>query len=200
MTRETVALRGPLRKRVSHLWTRDQFDWYVEPEWVSSRLFENEEFIGKIYDPACGLGRILQAARRAAHYVVGSDIVCRCAEASQLDFMQTTMRCDNIISNPPFGISEKFIIHAMNLYDSKIAMLLPANWVQGDKRSRWLATTPLRRVWFLCPRPSMPPGAVIIAGGKVGNGTTDYGWFIWERGYTGRAEIGWLHRDLKLRP
>jgi hypothetical protein len=74
-------------------------------------------------------------------------------------------------------------------------LLLPANWVQGDKRSRMLAGTPLRRVWFITPRPSMPPGHVLEAGGKPGNGTTDYAWFVWLRGYDGAPEVRWLRRD-----
>jgi hypothetical protein len=74
-------------------------------------------------------------------------------------------------------------------------MLLPANWVQGDKRSRWLQQTPLLRVWFITPRPSMPPGHVLEAGGKPGNGTTDYAWFVWLRGYDGTPEVRWLRRN-----
>jgi hypothetical protein len=50
--------RGPLRKRQSHLWVRDKHDFYVEPEWVSRRLFEVESF-GAVWDPACGSGRIV---------------------------------------------------------------------------------------------------------------------------------------------
>ena len=76
-----------------------------------------------------------------------------------------------------------------------MALLLPANWVQGDKRSRWLDRSPLRRVYFITPRPSMPPGAVIAAGQKPGNGTTDYAWFVWQVDYDGPAEICWLRRD-----
>jgi hypothetical protein len=102
---------------------------------------------------------------------------------------------DNIVCNPPFGIAEKFVARALTKASRKVAMLLPANWVQGDKRSRWLETTPLRRVWFIAPRPSMPPGAAIEAGQKPGNGTTDYAWFVWLRGFDGYPEIRWLHRD-----
>ena len=75
-----------------------------------------------------------------------------------------------------------------------MALLLPANWIQGDKRSRWIEHTPLRRVWFISPRPSMPPGHIIAAGAKPGNGTTDYAWFVWQQDYDGPAEVRWLRR------
>jgi len=74
-------------------------------------------------------------------------------------------------------------------------MLLPATWLLGDRRARWLETTPLVRVLFITPRPSMPPGAVIMAGQKPGNGTTDYAWFVWGRGHVGGPQIGWLRRN-----
>ena len=54
---------------------------------------------------------------------------------------------------------------------------------------------PLRRIWLLTPRPSIPPGYVIARGEKPGGGKTDFTWLIFERGYTGKAEVDWLHRD-----
>ena len=108
--------------------------------------------------------------------------------------MATGQRTENIVSNPPFGIAERFVRHAPLVARRKVAMLLPSKWVQGDRRSRWLEATPLKRVLFLTPRPSMPPGAVILAGIEPGNGTVDYAWFVWEQGYQGRPIVGWLRR------
>lgn len=196
MTSATAALRGPLRKRDSHLWARDANDWYVEPRWCADRLFESFRFVGEIIDPACGSGNIVDAAKRAFHCAEGWDIVDRGYSGTKIrDFRNVRERYANFVSNPPFGIAEHFVAHALELMRNATAMLLPANWVQGDKRSRWLATTPLLRVLFITPRPSMPPGTAIAAGQSPGNGTTDYAWFIWQRGYEGKPEIGWLRRD-----
>ena len=107
----------------------------------------------------------------------------------------------NIVSNPPFGFcddrksrSHPFVERCLERAERKVALLLPANWVQGDMRSRWLERTPLRRVWFLSPRPSMPPGHVLASGAKPGNGTTDYAWFVWQMDYDGATEVRWLRR------
>lgn len=199
MTSATAALRGPLRKRESHLWVRDPHDWYVEPSWTSERLFQRELFDGAILDPCCGSGRIVHSARQAGYIADGADIVSR-RGAGQIhigDFRERLAPVTNIVSNPPFGIALEIVKKALELASGKVAMLLPANWVQGDKRARWLATTPLKRVYFIAPRPSMPPGAAILAGEKPGNGTTDYAWFVWDRSYVGAPTIGWLHRDGK---
>jgi hypothetical protein len=200
---QTQPLRGPLRKRESHLWRRDPLDWYVEPEWCSERLFEMEKFEGLVYDPFAGLGRIVKAAGARGR---GSDIEPRDPSVQFLDFKVVAMyngdaTADNIVSNPPFGQVDAFLPAILRLAQRKVALLLPANWVQGDKRSRWLETTPLRRVLFLTPRPSMPPGAVVLAGGKPGNGTTDYAWFIWDHEQDplvscglNHPTIGWCRR------
>jgi hypothetical protein len=57
VTRSGTPLGAALRKRESHLWHRDLHDWYVEPIWVSERLFATVPFITGILDPACGCGR-----------------------------------------------------------------------------------------------------------------------------------------------
>jgi hypothetical protein len=142
------------------------------------------------------MGRIVQAALRAHHCAEGWDIVDRGFPGAKVrDFLSVQERVCNFVCNPPFAIAEQFVAHALELARHTVCMLLPAIWVQGDRRSRWLASTPLERVLFITPRPSMPPGAAIRAGQRPGSGTKDYAWFIWGRGHTGAPLIGWLRRD-----
>ncbi|MDB5596231.1 MAG: uncharacterized protein JWM36_3192 [Hyphomicrobiales bacterium] len=179
------------------IWDRHPDDWYVEPEWVSERLFATEKFEGNVYDPACGMGRILKAAAAAGLEHVGSDLIMRSESCRmQMDFLtEAFYRADNIVSNPPFKHAEAFVVRALERATGKVAMLLPSKWMHGDKRSRWLETTPLRRVLYITPRPSMPPGPVIEAGINPGGGKEDFAWFIWLRGYDGRPESSWLRRE-----
>jgi hypothetical protein len=190
------ALRGPLRKRDSHTWQRDPHDFYIEPLWCSERLFATIPFVGEVIDPACGSGRIVEAARRAHHCAEGWDIVDRGFPGTKVrDFLTSREPICNFVSNPPFGIAEPFVAHALELARHSVYMLLPTIWLQGDRRSRWLEATPLARVLFIAPRPSMPPGAAILAGGKPGNGTRDYAWFCWVQGHQGPPIVGWLRRE-----
>ncbi|SDQ99105.1 hypothetical protein SAMN05519103_00329 [Rhizobiales bacterium GAS113] len=199
-------LRGPLRKRESHMWEREANDHYVEPAWCSERLFELPLFRPgmMILDPACGFGTIVESAMRAGMCGFGSDVIPRWRaipdragyyDPREFEEMWPSREFDAIVSNPPFKVAREFAELAIERSGVLAALLLPANWVQGMRRSRWLAASPLHSVLFICPRPSMPPGHVILAGGKPGNGTTDYAWFIWVKGYDGTPQIGWLHRD-----
>lgn len=187
------------RERKSHLWARDEHDYYCEPKWCSERLFEVEKFEGDIWDCAAGMGRIVNSALSAGLGAYGSDLVQRDVAHyawAPIDFLRCTKPWgQNIVSNPPFKIAEAFVKHALELAPKKVAMLLPANWVLGDKRSRWLELTPLARIYFITPRPSMPPGAVVEAGVEPGGGTVDFAWFVWSRGRIGPADVRWLRRD-----
>jgi hypothetical protein len=55
---EAALMDGELgrRDKAAGIWARDAHDFYCEPAWTSKRLFEEEEFVGSITDPACGLG------------------------------------------------------------------------------------------------------------------------------------------------
>jgi hypothetical protein len=201
MTDTTSAENGALRAKAANVWARDPHDWYVEPEWTSKRLFEIEKFEGGVVDPCCGSGRIVRAAIDAGLDARGYDLIERSGYCLEVrDFFEWASVCDNLISNPPFKhcaarANFAFIRRALSLSMHKVALLLPATFDCGDKNSRFLESTPLRRKLIITPRPSMPPGAVIQAGIKPGGGTTDFAWFIWLRGYDGKPETGWLRRD-----
>jgi hypothetical protein len=190
------------RAENSHIWQREEAEHYVEPEWCSRRLFEEEKFDGAIWDPACGFGRIPEAARARGHIIVYSDICDRGYDPHGLkvirDFFESgDKRVENIVSNPPFDIFQKFATRALALANNKVALI----WlVRTLPAARWLQDTPLARVLLLTPRPSMPPGHVITRGEKPGGGKQDFCWLIWDHTHGGPASIGWLHRDAALVP
>lgn len=199
MEAPALAFESARREKNAGLWARDPLDYYVEQPWCSARLFAEEDFSSGVVDPACGSGNIVRSARAAKISALGSDIVKRATECYiACDFFSDEWAKiydpTNVVSNPPFGIADQFIKLAIERAEQKTAMLLPATWHFGSKRSTWLATTPLKRVLALTPRPSMPPGKAIEAGQKPGGGTKDFAWYIWERGYVGAWSGGWLRR------
>jgi hypothetical protein len=188
-------IKRPRKRRLQH-WPRAADDFYCEPEWCAKRLFEVEKFEGRIWDPACGKGNIVRAAHGAGYEVVSSDLVPRGFRCEHVDFLICDAGDDNIVCNPPFALGEKFVAHALRLARRKVAILLPANWLNADKRSRWIEKSPLRRVYFITPRPTMPPGNGVPKGREAEHrGLADYAWLVWLQGYDGRPEICWLRRD-----
>jgi hypothetical protein len=169
---------------------------YVEPEWCSRRLFEVEQFPGPVWDPFAGWGRVVEAARAAGHLAHATDIADR--GYAQLDGIQDFLEVDHldrdisIVGNPPF--TDAIAQHAIALDPIKMALIWPfarivAAWP-------WLAEAPLARVWALSPRPSMPPASYLAAGKKPAGARVEHCWLIFERGYRGPIELGWLRREV----
>lgn len=206
------------RARQSHIFEREAADWYVEPSWVWLRLLHRRGFVRgmTVLDPACGMGVCVEAAKASGMHALGTDIVPRWQAQPDRqglyevsDFLRDDFAeggwpvrqtagwqfPDAICSNPPFKHARQFAEHALRRTAGSVCFVLPAKWIQGDERARWLAGTPLHRVLFICPRPSMPPGQIILSGQKPGNGTVDFAVYWWLRGYDAEPQIGWLHRD-----
>ncbi len=188
-----MSTTGIAKAEQSHIWERQEHEHYVEPEWCSRRLFEVERFEGVIFDPACGFGRIVEAARAAGYRAHGEDIVHRgFPDTALCDFLKQAGCYPNVVSNPPFDQFRAFAEHALHKAIGKVAMI----WlVRTLPAARWLKDTPLARIWLLTPRPSMPPGEVITRGEKPGGGKQDFCWLVWDRAHVGAPSIGWLHRD-----
>ena len=181
--------------RLSHVWNREAADHYVEPHWVSIRLFETEDFdrTQVLLDPCTGFGRVATAAKAAGYIVIAADIIDRGYAGCEIqNFLERKSVPPSVVGNPPFNSVEAFARHALDLGARKLALLFPTPRLNA---ARWLKDLPLRRVLLLSPRPSMPPGHVIARGEKPGGGKVDFSWLVFERGYAGSPELAWLHRD-----
>jgi len=182
------------RPKNAHIFAKAEGLHYVEPEWVSSRLFEVEQFPGLIWEPFAGWGRIAEAARAAGYTVRATDITDR---GYPLDAVEDFLNIDHIdpktsiVGNPPF--TDAIVQHAIKLNPIKMALVWPfarivAAWP-------WLATAPLAHIWMLTPRPAMPPASYIAAGKKPEGARVEHCWLIFERDYDGLPQLGWMHRD-----
>ena len=188
-----------MKRRASHIFAKAADGWYIEPSWCSRRLFDVEDFSGGIYDPACGWGTILNEAKAAGYKTCGSDLVDRRRSAhpglrfKQENFLtfETFLLGWDVVCNPPFDFVEEFCHRALALGAAKVAMIMLCRRLNA---AHWLRDMPLRRIWLLTPRPSMPPGDWIAAGNKPGGGTQDFCWLVFEAG-TGKPAIDWLHRE-----
>jgi hypothetical protein len=200
-------MTAPLKKKQAHVWTRGEHDWYVEPSRASDALFRVEKFEGPIWDPAAGKGNIVLSALDAGYEAFGTDIADRNPVeppwfVGESDFLADNWRsrplAPNIVTNPPFYRAkgaEAFIRKALSLATSKVCAFVDIRFVAGDARATGLfAEHPPTRVWVIHPRVSCPPGEYLEAGGKAGNGSSDWVWITWDQqDLIGRTELKWLN-------
>lgn len=193
--------------KAAHVWKRDPHDWYVEPTRATVQLLARETFDGWIHDPFCGGGNIVQTLLDAGHVATGSDLVRRTAAdwfAGEADFFNGPHGCfgaPNVVSNPPFYKAvgaERATRDILGMTSGKVAVFVEARFLGGSGRARGLFhETPPNRIWVITPRPSCPPGAYLAAGGKAGNGSSDWLWLVWDPGETrlppgASPQLGWL--------
>jgi len=193
-----VLKRSDHRALNAHIWRKDPLGFYVEPGWCPRRLFEVERFDGEVCDPCAGIGRSADAAYAAGYSVIATDLVDRGYPKLNgvEDFLRSDRRTDNVVCNPPYHICRAFAEHALKLARQKVAMIWLARRLNA---AHWLQRTPLARIYLMTPRPSMPPGAVILAGEKPGGGRQDFVWLVWDRQHQGPPELRWLRRENRAR-
>ena len=175
-------------------YARADADWYVEPAWVVDALFAVERFEGVIFDTACGGGRIPERAKAAGYEAVGMDIADR-GYGMRGDFLLFE-RADgdesivNIVTNPPYSLTEQFVRHALSITTGKVAIITRLAFLESQvRRDGLFREHPPARVWVCSKRPSMPPGGTDV---PAKGGSVAYAWFVWDRSYKGATTLGWL--------
>ena len=178
---------------------RNEHDWYIEPRRAIDALLEVERFVGRTWDPACGSGNIPDAFNARGLACWGTDIVDRdwrdfLGRFEVHDFTAGGIAAgvpapDNICTNPPYKLAEQFIRRSLVMATNKVAVLLRLSFLEGQRRRKLFEETPLARVWVFSSRISMPPGGMNI---EAKGGAVAFCWMVWQRGWRGPAQIGWL--------
>lgn len=118
-------------------YSRNDSDFYPTPPEVTQALIDFLEIpkSDKIWEPACGDGRMANVFKQNGYTVISSDI----RETDQCDFVCDFTReyydheSDWIVTNPPFAIAEQFIQSAYSM-GVPFAMLLKSQYWHSRKR------------------------------------------------------------------
>ena len=168
--------------------TRQKDDFYATPSEATWKLLDVENFVGNIYEPCCGQGHISKVLEDAKYNVESTDLVDRGFGSPSIDFLMEREQRDNIITNPPYKNALDFAKHSIWIADKKVALLLKIAFLEGAERRKFFEIYPPVRVWVFSKRLTLQKnGDATIKGGMI-----CMAWFIWEKGYQGKPQIGWL--------
>lgn len=167
---------------------RREHDFYPTPKVATNGLLSVESFTGTVWEPACGDGAISRVLEDSFYDVHSSDLIDRGYGEAGVDFLQTSRRTGNVITNPPYCLAEEFVTHALSVADNKVAMLLKLAFLEGGKRRRMFETTPLKTVHVFSKRLCMTRNGEPQRGG----GMIAFAWFVWDKSYKGKPTIGWI--------
>lgn len=170
-------------------------DLYQSPPEAVTALLTVEKLPPKLWEPACGPGSIVRVLRRAGHDVLATDLVDYASpdpDASGVDFLIPGLAeshcCEEraIVTNPPFKNAHQFVARALQL-SPYVAMLLRLAFLESEKRRDIIDNSCLARVHVF--RKRLPMMHREGWEGRTANSGMAFGWFIWERGYTGPIEL-----------
>lgn len=181
----------PTAKRNADL---DGPDFFPTPKWATHALLENEVFDGDIWECACGDGSMSSVLESVNQNVYSSDLYDRGYGDVGIDFLQTSKRSKNIITNPPYNSAEGFVHKGLELVNNKFALLLRLAFLEGANRSKSIfSVCPPSRVWVFSERITFYKAGAE----QKGSGTTAYAWYVWDKSAKSSSELRWIQPGLK---
>lgn len=168
-------------------------DWYIEPDWCVDLLREHVNLYEGIHDPCAGIGTIVNNFIEAGIWATGADIVNRGAGFDVQDYLTDATIRENIVTNPPYKLTEKIVRHALAHTNKRVCVLVPLNFLAGQKRQEFYLYTPVEKVIILSRRPSMPPGEMLVQHGEEyrKNGSIDFCWIVWNNKFEDNPTMTW---------
>jgi hypothetical protein len=163
-------------------------DLYETPAVAVEALLRVEQLPHRIWEPAAGRGAIARVLESAGHEVIGTDLINYGAgHLGGIDFLkERSPRAACIVTNPPFRIANEFVARALELAPTVI-MLLRLAFLESERRTAILEGRGLRRVHVF--RKRLPMMHRDEWAGRKANSGMAFGWFVWERDYSGAPEI-----------
>ena len=148
-------------------------DFFKTPEKVTLELLKHVSFKGEVWECACGNGKISEVLKKETDCkIYSSDLIDR-EYGHQKDFLLFNNRkTDNIVTNPPFKLTEQFLLTALELSSQKVAMLLPIRYLTGLNRKKIFDEYPLNKLIVI-------PYKIDFT--NSGNPMFECAWYVWNK-------------------
>jgi hypothetical protein len=196
MADPTYNLNGSFKPTIKRSADLSGPDFFPTPSWATQALIDNEDFIGEIWECACGDGAMSRVLQGSGQPIVSSDLYDRGFGNVGIDFLSATNQVENIVTNPPYNSAEAFVATGTRLAKKKFALLLRLAFLEGANRARTIfALTPPSRVWVFSERITFYTHNAI----RKGSGTTAYAWFVWDKDARAGTELKWFRPGYKSR-
>jgi len=192
----TYHLNGGFKPTTKRFADLQGADFFPTPAWATHALVENEPFEGDIWECACGNGAMAEVLKKTGNTVFSSDLFDRGYGEGGHDFLTSSRRASNIVTNPPYNSAEGFVEAGLEKSTRKFALLLRLAFLEGANRQRTIFNRcPPARVWVFSERITFYP----LNAERKGSGTTAYAWFVWDKEAASGTELRWLPTGYKRR-
>ncbi len=161
-----------------------EHDFYPTPPSAVHQILSFEKFTGDVWEPACGDGAISKVLEQHNYTVISTDLIDRGYGKGGMDFLRSSQTADNIMTNPPFALGNKFIHHAITHARHKVVFLLRLSYLSSKTRKK-----------FFTKSPGLPFARVYIHSARIPFGPStmmDFCWLVWDADHVGAPTIHWI--------
>lgn len=171
-------------------------DYYATEPKAIYRLLEREKFSNKVWECTCGGGHMSYALADKGYIVKSSDIVDRgLAGTLIINFLKySELNTMDIITNPPYKYAKDFVEHALDISADgvKVAMFLKLTFLESKSRKALFEKYPFKTLYVSSERLQCAKNGDFEKYGKGVGTAVAYGWYVWEKGFTGKPTIEWI--------
>lgn len=168
----------------------------------------------KVFEPSCGQGHLSKWLVEHGHDVLSTDLVDRGYGVGGIDFFSvgngSLFQSEgtkllrgwakgltfDILTNPPFAVALKYILHALELIpeDGRVIMFLKTTFLEGKERKEKLYdVNPPRYVFQYSSRILCAKGGQFEYMKRHGSSAVSYAMYIWyKQNEEHKTEIKWL--------
>lgn len=174
---------------------REKNDFYATDISAIDMLHKHDLLVdGKYWECACGDGRLSERLKYYGYDVISSDLFDRGYKdgVPNIDFLEQTGKYENIITNPPYTLINKFLVKGIELAKHRLYIFARLQTLETIGRYKQVFKNNPPR--FVCPFVKRIP---CYRGGennpKFKQSAVAYAWFIWDKTETDKGcEVKWL--------
>ena len=172
---------------------REVNDYYATDPIAIDLLLKEETFKKNIWECACGEGHMSERLKENGFEVYSTDLVDRGYHDEILDFLNSYVSFDgDIITNPPYKYAQEFIEKSIDSVSegNKVAMFLKLTFLESKKRKELFEKYPFKTLYVFSGRIKCAKNGDFE---KYPSSAVAYGWYVWEKGFTGEPVIKWIN-------
>lgn len=194
----------------------DSLEFFPTPPWATRALCEHVLELAvprsdtdkhgapivplSVWEPAAGEGHMTEVLREYFASVYASDVfdygrgyALGAFVASKIGLVDDMARCpsepDWVITNPPFSLSEQFVMRGLQVARLGVAILIRSQWLEGIERYQQIfSTVPPTTIAHFVERVPMTKGKW----DPEASTATSYIWVVWEKRRGGRTNTVWI--------
>lgn len=171
-------------------------DYYATEPKATQLLLDRETFSSVIWECACGGGHMSEVLKQNGYGVMSSDLFDRGYKGTKIiDFLEETdINTMDIITNPPYKYAKDFVEHALDISADgvKVAMFLKLTFLESKSRKALFEKYPFKTLYVSSERLQCAKNGDFEKYGKGVGTAVAYGWYVWEKGFTGKPTIEWI--------